>query len=103
MISPYVVAELDHLVTTRYGEQVELRVLNALTGEAWDLVHFGRTDVRAALEVISRYPDQAIGLADASLVVLAARYGTDRILTLDRRHFSILRTAADTPFTVLPS
>lgn len=48
------------------------------------------------------YEDQGIGLTDASLVVLAHRYRTDRLLTLDHRHFRILRTAAGGSFTLLP-
>jgi predicted nucleic acid-binding protein len=47
-----------------------------------------------ALAVVDRYPDQAIGVTDASLVVLAERYGTAEILTLDYRHFDVLRLAA---------
>lgn len=40
---------------------------------------------------MSRYRDQDIGVADSSLVVLARRYDTRTILTLDRRHFDVLR------------
>jgi predicted nucleic acid-binding protein len=36
------------------------------------------------------------------LVVLAQRYRTDRLLTLDHRHFRVLRTQAGKPFTLLP-
>jgi len=42
--------------------------------------------------VIERYADQRIGVADASNVVLAARYRTRTIVTLDRRHFGVVRT-----------
>lgn len=41
--------------------------------------------------VVARYRDQEIGVVDASLVVLAQRYGTRSILTLDRRHFDVRR------------
>lgn len=44
-----------------------------------------------------------MGLADASLVVLAHRYGTDRLLTLDERHFRVLRTREGQPFRLLPA
>ena len=44
-----------------------------------------------------------IGLADASIVVLANRYDTDRVLTLDERHFRALRTLDGKPFTLLPA
>ncbi|MGC9220472.1 MAG: PIN domain-containing protein [Solirubrobacteraceae bacterium] len=102
IVSPYVLAELDYLVTRQQGVSVELRLLAELASSAWELAHFGATDVRAARAVIQRYRDQEIGLTDASLVVLAERYGTDRILTLDRRHFRVLRAVGGGPFTLLP-
>ena len=36
------------------------------------------------------------------LVVLAERYRIDRVLTLDHRHFRLIRTSAGKTFTVLP-
>jgi predicted nucleic acid-binding protein len=52
--------------------------------------------------VIGRYRDQAIGVTDASLVVLAERYATRTILTLDRRHFDVLRPLQGKRFALLP-
>ena len=52
--------------------------------------------------VIDRYADQRIGLADASIVVLADRCRTQTVVTLDRRHFGVLRPLAGGWFTVLP-
>jgi predicted nucleic acid-binding protein len=57
---------------------------------------------RLTREVISRYRDQGIGLADASIVVLAQRYRTRTIATLDHRHFDVLRSLDDGRFEVLP-
>lgn len=103
IVSPYVVAELDHLLATRHGVRAELAALEELAGGAWELAGIGPNDLRAAGEVIERYEDQAIGAADASLVVLAGRYRTNRVLTLDRRHFSVLRTITGRRFNVFPT
>jgi predicted nucleic acid-binding protein len=92
-VSPYVVAELDHLLLTRLGLAAEVARLREMTGGAWTLASFERADVSVAVEVVERYADQQIGLADASIVVLAERYKTDRILTLGTGHFSVLRGA----------
>lgn len=46
--------------------------------------------------------DQRIGVTDASLVVVAGRYRTRTICTLDRRHFSVLRCLDDREFTPIP-
>ena len=53
--------------------------------------------------MIERYHDLRIGLTDASLVVLAARYETDRILTLEERHFRELRTLDGRSLVLLPA
>jgi uncharacterized protein len=102
VVSPYVVAELDYLLATRRGVPAELAVLGELAGDSWELASLDPSDLRAACAVIDRYQDQAIGAADASLVVLAHRYRTDRLLTLDHRHFRVIRTATGRPFRLLP-
>ncbi|MBA2696628.1 MAG: PIN domain-containing protein [Actinobacteria bacterium] len=102
VVSPYVVAELDYLVVTRHGVDAELAVLDELTGGAWELAGLGLAEVKTARSIIAGYQDQAIGVADASNVVLAERYRTRTVLTLDRRHFDVLRSATGEPFTVLP-
>jgi predicted nucleic acid-binding protein len=102
-ISPFVLAELDYLVASRRGVEKELKLLNELSGGAYELAAFDIDDVRTATSVISRYRDLGIGLTDASLVVLADRYRTERILTLDERHFRALRSLRGRPFELLPA
>lgn len=102
VVSPYVVAELDYLVGTRIGVAQELAVLRELSGGAYLLPEFGPSDMARAANVVERYRDQDIGIADASIVVLAERYATRQLLTLDRRHFSVLRPEHRGRFTLLP-
>jgi uncharacterized protein len=103
VVSPYVVAELDYLVATRHGVEAELEVLEQLSSGAWELADFGAQDLTRTRSVIATYRDQAIGAADASNVVLAERYRTRSIATLDRRHFEVLRPLSGGRFTVLPA
>ena len=49
------------------------------------------TDLEQAVRVMLRYQDVPLGIVDASLVALAERYRIQRILTLDRRHFSLIQ------------
>jgi uncharacterized protein len=102
VLSPYVVAELDYLVATRHDVDDELAVLDELAGGAWDLAAFDEEQLRRARGVIAGYRDQEIGVADASIVVLAERYGTRTIASLDRRHFDVLRSLDGGHFEVLP-
>ena len=102
VVSPYVVAELDYLVASRLGVTAELAVLAELAGGAWDLPAMDVQGLKAAHDVIERYADQRIGVADASNVVLAARYRTQTIVTLDHRHFDVLRPTTGGRFAVQP-
>ena len=102
VVSPYVLAELDHLVASRLGVSAELAVLRELAGGAWDLAAFGPEDLAQAHAVIERYADQAIGLADASIAILAAHYQTRTVVTLDRRHFGVVRPVDGGSFKILP-
>ncbi|HEY7822845.1 MAG TPA: PIN domain-containing protein [Acidimicrobiia bacterium] len=103
VVSPYVVAEVDYLVATRHGVGAELEILDELSGGAWMLADFEKGDIREARAVVARYRDQDIGLADASLVILAHRFRTRKVLTLDRRHFDVIRPIDGGRFTLLPA
>lgn len=77
-------------------------VLDELTAGARELARIDLNALKQVREVIARYRGQNIGVADASTVVLAERYRTHTILTLDRRHFRILRPITGDRFTILP-
>ncbi|MFM9878734.1 MAG: PIN domain-containing protein [Rhodoglobus sp.] len=103
VVSPPVLAELDYLLLTRGGIDAELAGMRELASGAWVIAAFGAEDLAESLNVVGRYPSLGIGATDASLVVLAARYGTRTIATLDRRHFEVLRALDGKPFHLLPA
>ena len=102
IVSPYVVSELDYLVGRRMGQRAELLVLDELSSGSYEMPVVGPVDLLACMHVIGRYFDLHIGVTDASLVVLADRYDTLNIATVDHRHFSALRSIRGEPFTLLP-
>jgi predicted nucleic acid-binding protein len=103
VVSPFVVAELDYLVGTRLGVDAELAVVRELSTGAYDLPILTPSDLDACAAVIDKYRDQDLGVTDASLVVLAKRYGTRDILTLDRRHFEVVRPLTGGRFRLVGS
>lgn len=56
-----------------------------------------------ASAVVERYRGLRIGLADASIVVLAQRHRARDVLTLDERHFRALRIGQRSYFRILPA
>lgn len=103
LLTPFVAAETDYMVEREAGVDAELAFLALIADGFFDLVAFGAADVARASGVIDRYRDLGIGLADASIVVLAERLGTRRIFTLDRRHFGALRPLQGGEFELLPA
>ena len=102
LLSPFVLAELDYLLATRVSWEAELALLEEVARGAYRLEAFAAEDVAAARAVLDRYHDLHIGLADASIVVLAERYGVTDVLTLDHRHFQALRGPGRKRFRLLP-
>ena len=102
IVSPFVIAELDYLVQARAGVRAELQMLADIASGAYELPVLSAADLIACAGVIDKYADQRIGVTDASLVVLAERYQTRRICTLDHRHFGVMRGTDGIPFELLP-
>ena len=103
LLSPFVLAELDYLLATRVGESAERALLSEVSRGVYRLEGFGHEDVAVAERVIAKYAALEIGLADASIVVLAGRYGVRDLLTLDERHFRAIRGPGSRPFRILPA
>ncbi len=64
---------------------------------------FGAADIESAKAIVERYGDLRIGLADASIVVLAERHHARDVLTLDERRFRALRIGRRQRFRILPA
>jgi hypothetical protein len=103
ILSPFVLAELDYLIAKLAGTEVELALLDEVARGAYRLAEFGAGRVALARQVINDYPGLALGLADASLVVLAEVSGTRDLLTLDERHFRAVGGPGGNPFRILPA
>lgn len=102
LLSPFVLAELDYLLASRVGPAAQVAALEEVERGAYRLENFTAADVSQALEVIRQFADLEIGLTDASIAVLAGRHACDTVLTLDERHFRVLRVQGK-PFRLLPS
>lgn len=104
LTTPLVLAELDHLLSTRLGEAVRGRVMLRLAAGGVSLSPFDGEAFTQAAQVADRYADMRLGLTDASLMVAAARHGTTRVLTVDHKHFRALRPLrGGDAYTLLPA
>jgi uncharacterized protein len=101
VMSPFTVTEADHLILKRLGVDVELRFLEDLA-EGFLVDSLDSAGITQAAAICRRHRDLEIGLADASIVVLAARWNTRAVATFDERHFRVLQPLQGGSFEVLP-
>jgi uncharacterized protein len=93
------VAEIGYLVERRLGVAVLEAFLLDLERRAFSLVN-SEDDLARVRELIVRYADLPLGLADATVIACAERHGRT-VLTLDQRHFSVV--AREGKIEILPA
>jgi hypothetical protein len=96
-------AEIDYLLGRRHGSPARRAFLSDLSAGRFLVACLERDDYAKIVELEARYADLSPGLVDCSLIVLADRWRTTRIVTFDERHFRAVRTLSGQPFTVLPA
>jgi uncharacterized protein len=103
LLSPFVLAELDYLLMTKVSQDAAVALLDQVAAGAYRLEPMAADDIARASEIVAQYRDLQLGLADASLVVLAERHHTLDVLTLDERHFRAIAGPGGRPFRILPA
>jgi len=73
-----------------------------LEGGAVKILPLESTDVPRMRELMRKYRDLPMDLADAALVRVAEREKVSRIFTIDRRDFELYRPRGIRQFTILP-
>lgn len=102
LIPVTVIPEVDYLVTKYLGEAVVRSFLEAMTEGSFIYLPIEIEEIRRTTEIMARYSDIPIGFVDASLVALAESHNIHKILTLDRRHFNIIRPESIDYLELLP-
>lgn len=100
VIPALVVAEVTFMVGRRLGARAEAGFLRGLT--QFEVEAPLAEDWPRIAELVERYGDFPLGGADASVVALAERLGTELVITLDRRHFAAVQPRHRPAFQLLP-
>lgn len=101
LLSPLILAETDYLVSVRLGHAAERAFLTEVTDRIYRLATFDDEDMESAVELVNTYTDMEIGIADASVAVLAGHYRTVDLLCVDG-HFRAIRPLWGEAFRLLP-
>ena len=98
-----VAAEVDYLLGARFGEAARRAFLSDLAARRYDVACLEAGDYRTVAELDVSYSDLGLGLADCSILVLAERFGTRRLLSFDERHFRAVTPLQGGSFQLLPA
>lgn len=101
MIPALVVAEASYLVGSRLGPRAEARFVRGLGEIEVDAPRPGEWSRIA--DLVDDYADLPLGATDASVVSLAERLGTPVVVTLDRRHFTVVKPDHCPALSLLPA
>lgn len=98
-----VLTEVCYLLERQRGSQAEVIFLRALADEQLHLVPITTIDLIRMAELVMTYADLPLGAVDASVPALAEQFDDLDVATLDRRHFTILRSSRDRVLTLHPA
>ena len=102
MVPETVLPEAAYLIHDRLGHHVMREFVRQMTGPSWTIESLQGTDLARSLEILQTYQDNNLDFVDATLVAIAERLNIQRVLTLDQRHFRIIRPAHCPAFELLP-
>jgi hypothetical protein len=97
-----VLPELDYLVDERLGVGPMLAFLEDVEAGAFHVEDLATDDYPRVRHLMDRYADQDLGFVDAAVVAIAERLNEPKIVTLDRRHFSVVRPRHVRALDLLP-
>jgi predicted nucleic acid-binding protein len=97
-----VVVEASFLIERHLGPTAEARFLGSLAPAGLVVEQLGQDDLARMAELVATYADMPLGAVDASVIAIAERIGATTLISLDRRHFSVVRPRHATAFVLLP-
>jgi uncharacterized protein len=97
-----VLTEAAYLTNRVLGVEAEAALVASLGRGELQLVEVTCEDCLRAAEILRIYAEARIGFVDASLVAAAERLKIRRVLTVDRRHFDMMRPRHCDGFEILP-
>ncbi len=97
-----VLAEVAYLVGRDSGIKTVAAFLRGLNVSRFCLTALVETDVDRVADILQTYADSRIDFVDASVMAIAERYGSTKVLTLDQRDFRLFQPNHCDSFEILP-
>lgn len=97
-----ITTEVDYLLQQRGSPDATRRFMRDIADGQFSVECLVAAEYELLVMLADRYAAFQPGLADLSVVILAHRFGTNRVFTLDQRHFRAMTTLDGRPFLLLP-
>lgn len=94
----FVITETCQLLLLEIGTDAQIRFLKSWQIDAFEVFHFEKQQLPRLIELMQKYKELPMDLADASLVILAEHLGHGRILSTDQHDFTTYRWKQHQPF-----
>ena len=102
LLPDVVLPEVSYLVLRSLGHSVLVQLLESLATGELPIEHHTLVDLARAAELLDKYADARVDFVDVVIVAMAERLNITRILTVDRRHFTLFRPTHCTTFELIP-
>ncbi len=97
-----VLPEVCYLIASRLGHRAMRQFLSNLLDNNIQFESLTPDNLKRVNEILEQYADNQLDFVDAAIVTIAERSNITRILTLDRRDFSLFRPKHCGYFELLP-
>lgn len=102
IIPQVVLVEVCYLLQERSGVQASIAFLDAMVALPRPLEPLAQEDVRRVRDIMRQYADASLDFVDCCIMALCERLNVTRVLTFDRRDFSIFRPTHCAALELLP-
>jgi len=97
-----VLTEVAYLLGRDSGIATVVTLLRSISASRFRLVALTEQDLNRAAEILEQYTDSRVDFVDATVMAVAERYNSTKILTLERRDFELFRPRHCNNFEILP-
>ncbi len=101
IIPSSVAVEVCQLLKYRFGSRYEIKFLEDIYRSSFIMDTIKYDDIPRIIQILAKYEDLNVGYVDASIVAVAERLGTNKIITLDKKHFNVLVPSGFECFDIL--
>lgn len=102
LLPDMVLPELGFMILRELGYPVLVRFLQTLAREELVVERTTNHDLTRTAEILEKYADSRIDFVDCVIAAMAERLAIETILTVDQRHFQLIRPKHCSHFNVLP-